>query len=369
MPKVRIDGDTSYYGAQRFAQERGLDKLGQDKLKPLADDKGVVSKEALERLARVADIDTDGKLSPAERKRIDAYLKDRTPVVADAAGGNALALRAGAARKPVEAYIEVEHSVKGKDLVFELDIGVFKAGSGDRDEYARQFVVKGLTPNTREDFSAVEVHRYGTDGADASVGYANGGVGAGYLAGVADKAKGAVLVNLSAAGAIAKDPPEVRTLFTPAQLAKDPAVKQLAKKEGLDPKKIAVGVLEVSFHSDFVKEGTERAGNPKLHTLMLTLELTEPGSRKKPRTVELSALVEGTPVKALGKLDVQALEPGVQRSWGFIFPPSVELVDDSAPRRNSGVRDSGGSRGGGGEVTRGGGGGGEHGGSIGGGGE
>lgn len=343
MTKVRIDTD---YSTQRFARDTGLEKLGQRQLKPLADDQGVVSQKQLERMATGAGLDKDGVLSPAERKRIDGYLKDRQPIVVGT-GGSAVSARA--AVKPAEGYIEVEHKLRGTDLVVEFDIGLYQGGSSSvRDEHSREIVLQGFTPNGD---NAIDFHRYGKDGADASVGYATGGSGAGYLMGIADAKKGAVLVNLSAAGAVAKQAPEVRALFSPRDLADDPRIKALARKEGLDPKKLKVDVTSVSFHSDFQKVGGGGGGHPTMHTLLLSIELREEGSRKKPREAELTALVQGNPAKSLAKLDVADLEVGAQHSWGFVYPPSIKFDDDDKKPAGTGggTRDTGVRTGGGGE--------------------
>jgi hypothetical protein len=361
MPKIRIDPNTSWSpNATRFSEERGLHRLGQAKLAPMADKEGIVGLDELERLARVARLDTDGKLTPDERKRIDAYLKERNTPIVGTPNSSAVNVRSSV-KKPVDGYVSVDHKVEGKDLVLNLDISADKADKDGRTEYAKRIVLKGVTPNDREDTrGGVSVQRYGSRGENASVGYATQGGGAGYIVGIADKTKGALLVNLSAAGAIAGDAPDMRTLFSPADLAKNAAVKALAKKQGLDPKKLEVEVLETSFHSDFVDTSRgPRAGHAGLHTLLLSLELKEAGSRKKPRQVEMSTLVEGNVTKALARLSLNDLEPGVQSHWGFIFPPSVEIEDDDKKpnRHEGGVRDSGG---GGGEAShvRGGGGGG-----------
>lgn len=370
MTKVRIGSD---YSTQRYARETGLDNLSQAKLKPLADDAGVVSQKQLERVARGAGLDKDGVLSRAERERVDGYLKDRKPIVVGAGGGTALSARAAA--KPAEGYIEVEHRMRGSDVVVDFDIGLYQgSGGGARDEHSREIVLQGFSPNGD---NAIDFHRYAADGADASVGYATGGTGAGYLMGIADAKKGAVLVNLSAAGAVANQAPEVRTLFSPADLRDDPRIKALARKEGLDPKKLKVDVTSVSFHSDFQKVGG--GGHPTMHTLLLSVELREEGSRKKPREADLTVLVNGNPAKSLAKLELGDVEVGVQSSWGFVYPPSVQFDDDDkkpgggAGRndRGAGVRTGGGGespaptrrRGGGGEgspvvtpVVRGGGG-------------
>ncbi|MBI2378749.1 MAG: hypothetical protein HYV07_32440 [Deltaproteobacteria bacterium] len=366
--KIKLDDS---YSAQRLAKERGIDRVSKEKLRPIADSKGVVDHSEIDRLARVANLDMDQKLSPAERQRIEAYLEDRSkPIVADAKGSSALDVRAGT-RKPVDAYIAIEHRTEGKNLVFTYDVGVYKAGStSDRDEHAKQIVLKGLTPNTRDGTDGIRVHRYASNGADASVGYESQGSGAGYLVGIADKNKGVVLANFSAAGAIKGDAPEVRSLFSPPALAKNAAVKALAKKEGLDPKRLSVEVLEVSFHSDFQKvRGAKQEPHPTLHTLLLTLELKETGSRKKPREVSMTALVHGNPAKALGKLKLDQLEAGVQKHWGFIYPPSVKFEEEKK-KPGAGESVDNHSHGGGGEGGVSVGGGGESGGgSIGGGGE
>jgi hypothetical protein len=343
MTRIRID---AHHTTQRLARETGLEKLGQAKLKPLADDKGVVSHTELERLARVADVDTDGVLSADERKRIDGYLKERLSPIVATPGGSAVEARA-AAKKPVSGYLEVAHAVKGSDVVVDYDLRL-DGKDGATEHLARQIVLKGITPSNDD---AIDFHRYSETGTDSSVGYATGGVGAGYLMGIADAKRGVVLANLSAAAAKKNVAPELRTLFSPADLRADPAVKALARKEGLDPTKLKVTVTSVSFHSDF-QEVTRAGTKPHatMHTLLLGLELREEGSRKKPREVQMTSLVTGNPAKGFEKLDAERLEAGVQARWGFIYPPSVKF-DEDKPARNTGVRDTGGGGGGGESVT------------------
>lgn len=329
--KIRIDPSTSGYPtAKDFAEERGLQHLGSKKLAPMADKDGVVGLEELERLARVARIDTDRKLTPEERERIDAYLKDRgSPIIG--VPNSSLVDARSTTRKPVDGYLTVASEVVGKDLVLTFDITAYKGAVVD-GEYAKRILLKGVRPNEREDCAAIRMQRYGSKGENASVGTERAGSGAGYIVGIADKDRGALLVNLSAAGAIAGDAPDLRTLFTPAELAKNPQVKALAKKQGLDPKKLEVEVLQVSLHSDFL-DGSRGHGAPHttLHTLWLALELREEGSRKKPRQVDMTTYVEGNVTKPLRKLKLDDLEPGMRAHAGYIYPPSFAIEPREAP--------------------------------------
>ncbi len=323
MTVIRIATDPrSWLSAQRFAEDHGLARLGQKKLATMADDAGVVHLDELQRLARVAAVDDDGVLSRAEAQRVSAYVRDRRAPIVGSANSSAVTARA-VKRAPVTGYIAIDHRAEGKDLVFTLDISKHP-GTG---EYAKRIVLEGVAPNERDDATAVSVERYGTRGENASAGYARGGAGAGYIVGIADKDKGAILVNLSAAGALAGDAPDARTLFTPAALARHPAVQTYARKHGLDPRAVHVEVLEVSFHSDFVDRSRgPRASHAGLHTLLLSLELTQEGSRKEPRRVEMSALVEGNVTEPLAKLDVEHLEPGAKIVAGFVYPSAVTIA-------------------------------------------
>jgi hypothetical protein len=322
MSKIRLDPNPAQ-GALAFAQERGLHRLGAQKLAPLADEKGIVGLAELSRLVRVAGVDNDGTLSQEERQRIDAYLADRKNVVVGTANSSAVDVRAPV-RTPVEGYIQVSHAVGPEGLTFDVDISL-GFGAEPRQEHARRVLLPGLSPKERESSWAVTVQRYGVEGENASTGYQNQGLGAGYIVGVADPKLGAVLVNLSVASVLAKDKPDARTLFSPGELARREEVKAFAQKKGLDPAKLEVEVLEVSFHSDFKVEqddGGDRVADTETHTLALTLELREAGSRKLARTAEFSALVEGNLTKPLRKLEVGAFEAGIGQSMGFTYPPS-----------------------------------------------
>jgi hypothetical protein len=311
---VKIDPSYSFpKSAQQFAEERGLQRLPKAQLKALANEDGVVQLPALELLARGAKLNTDGKLSAAESARIDSYMKDRQPVVAEVGPSSAVALRS-TRRKAVEEYVQLEPTVKGGDVVFELDIDpVGQAKS-------RQIALKGFSFKSTDDLlGAVTCQRYDAGGHNASVGYEHSGHGAGYMVGIADAKRGAVLVNISNAGALAKDLPDVLPLFTPAELAKLPAVKEAAKKAGLDPKALELSVLRVGFHSDFL---VDNAPSADLHTLVIHLDAKSP--RKSAKELVISAFVEGNPTKALSKLKIDDFEAGATYHAGFVYPASFD---------------------------------------------
>lgn len=280
----------------------------------------MVCLDELKRLVRVARINDDGVLSPDERQRAHAYLRERANPIVGTANRSLVDVRV-MNRKPVEGYVKVEHQADAGSVVFNLDVS-----TNGHCEHAKKIIVRGITPNSRDDVCfAVNYHRYGVRGENSSVGYQAEGSGAGYLAAISDKERGAILVNLSVAGALAGDAPDVRTLFTAKELAAHPLVKQLARKQGFDPKTMRVELVETSFHSDFVdKSRGPRAAHAGFHTLLLRLELSEPGSHKAPRQVQLSALVRGNVLDRLSKLDIDELEEGVFNPSGFLFPASCE---------------------------------------------
>lgn len=353
---VKIDSTPGYpKSAQQFAKEHGLQRLPETQLRELANDKGVVELPALEQLARGAELVADGKLTAAESARIDRYLTARQPVVADVgAASSQLAVRSSR-RKPVEDYVTLEPTVKGGDVVFQVELD--PAGKLQ----SRQVALKGFSfKNTDELLGAVSCQRYGAEGRNASVGYERQGFGAGYMVGIADPKRGAVLVNISNAGALAKDLPDVRPLFTPAELAKLPAVKEAAKQAGLDPKALELSVIAVGFHSDFLVDN-QPSGD--LHTLTIHLEAKSP--RKAKQELVISAYVEGNPTKALSKMKIDDFEAGASYHAGYVYPASFDAkpakttavdVDDDRGVRGGGEGSTrrGGVRGGGEGSTRGG---------------
>jgi hypothetical protein len=339
---VKIDSLPGYplQSAQQFAKEHGLQRLSKAQLGELANDQGVVGLTALKNLALGATLDTDGKLTAAERARIDSYLKDRRPVVVDLGGSSAVSVRS-TRRKPVGEYVKIMATVKGGDVVFELMID--PVGKS----IPRQVALKGFSLNNTDDLlGAVSYERYGEGGHNASVGSQAAGYGAGYMVGIADPKRGAVLVNISNAGALAKDPPDVRPLFTPDELAKLPAVKQAAKKAGLDPKALELSVTKVGFHSDFVVDNQPSAD---LHTMTIHLQAQSP--RKSAKELVISAYVEGNPTKALSKMKIGEFEAGANFHFGFVYPASF---DEESTKRTSAQTDGDGVRGGGEGSTRGG---------------
>jgi hypothetical protein len=309
-----INSSSSRFGsAAEFAGRHGLTRLGQKSLAVMADVNGTVELDALTRLARVAELNADGVLSRQERKRVDSYLQDlRTPIVATP-NASSVDVRCKPV-KPVEAYVVIEHGVSENGLALDLEISGRRGVPG---HVAKRIVLKDITPATDESAEAVRVERYGTRGQNASIGYERNGVGAGYIVGIADKKHGVVLANVSVAGALAGDAPDVHTMLSPAALAHHPAVLELARKQGLAPLKLQVAVLEASFHSDFTESS--------LHTLALELALTEAGSRKAPRRVQMSALLEGDVREPLSRLKLHPLAAGVRVRAGFVYPSNVKI--------------------------------------------
>jgi hypothetical protein len=355
--KIRFDNPTEYPMAE-LLRRSGLDRLAKENLRPVADAEGKVGLDELQRLSQVAGLDSDGKLSPAERQRIGEYLEGRKSPVVARLGHSAVDVRSGV-RRPVDGYLGLETRRRGDDLALLLDVSIWPSRERpdvEHSVHAREYVFPGIQPNEGEHSSGVRMQRYGEGGHNASVGYEAQGSGAGYIVGIAAKLQGAVLANVSAAGALAKDEPDVRVLFTPAQLARHADVQALARKEGLDPAKLQVEVREVALHSDFVTTeveddgarakdrnrraveappATEKVPEANLHTLTLDLVLRERDSRKKPREVSMSAYVKGNVTKPLEKLKIGSydadgrfalgkLEAGVWNTWGFVYPPSFK---------------------------------------------
>jgi hypothetical protein len=352
--KISI-ADTSHSYMRDLLDSSGLGRLAKEKLRPIADPEGRVGFSELRRLSLVAGLNSDGKLSPEERQRIGRYLEGRKAPVEARIGSSVVDIRS-AVRAPVEGWLSIETSQRGNDLAFMFDASISPDPRLGSTHHAHEIIFPGMHANERPHSTGVRMQRYGEEGHNASVGGEAQGVGAGYIVGIAARQQGAVLANLSAAGVLAKDEPDVRVLFTPAQLARHPDVQALARKEGLDPAKLQVEVMEVALHSDFVStekgpnrnrraaEGpmvTRRVPDNKMHTLSLDLVLRERDSRKQPREVSMSAYVKGNVTRPLEKLKIGSydadgrfqlgkLEAGVWSTFGFVYPPSFKKLRDNA---------------------------------------
>ena len=132
-------------------------------------------------------------------------------------------------------------------------------------------------------------------------------------------------------------------MFSLDKLAKDPAVKAAAKKAGLSTAKLQVEVLWADTSHGFEEKS--------LGTLAMELRLKDGSGKSKKQT--FSTYLEGTMKKGLGGLSVDKLEVGLDRSWGWFYPPSAEVggqkntkssrFETSTHKSDTGVGESAGS--------------------------
>jgi hypothetical protein len=214
----------------------------------------------------------------------------------------------------------------GTGLHLELS-GEKKAG-GDRVQHA--ITLSGIQA------AAVDIEVYSAHGQTGMPNSSGGGhknaVGAGFIAAVADKAKGVVFVDVSAVDFLGGQAPAQRVLFSREDLAASPVVKAAAKKAGLDGGKLTVDVKDIWLSSGFEDK--------KVNTLAFEVQVTDKNG--KSRKLELSTYVEGDWSKSLSKLKTAELEVGIARSWGWLYPPSAKSDEPKA----NGATDGGRTRGG-----------------------
>ncbi len=332
--------------ARVLAKATGVDKLGQKTLAQLdGDGDGVVKLTDVRKLVKSAGLAKDFVLSRDDRAAIAAALGAPAASSTRSTGvSSAIAARTGTAKKLEDVYMSPEFSKSRDGLVVAMQTTTYNAGTvgGDID---RSTTLRGVHAK------AVDVLYYSTSGKTGLPNSSGGGGGTnlyrgsahggGFLALVADDKRGLVLVDVPGRQFAAGAEPAVRELSSLAALAKDTVVKAAAKKAGLDPKTITVTLTDVHLSAAFA--------DSKTNTLAFDATLEDAKGKRSKQT--FSTFLYGDLSKSSAKLEIDALEMGVEHSWGWLSPPSSKRDEPKAvdPARNDRVRDRGYS--GGGEAS------------------
>ncbi len=309
--------------AKKLAKETGLDKLGQSTLKKLdPDNDGVVRLKDATKLVKAAGLAKDGVLGNDDRKRIKEVLGGASngKAASSAAPSSAVAAKVGAAkaRKLEDGYVELIAKKTSAGVEARVQLTSYDKHGDISNEAKGKLIIANL------DAANIEAYHYDAKGksGNPSASVPQSGVisetsaaGAGAVLVVADKKRGVVLVDVVGAELVAGKAPTQRDMYSLEKLAKDPAVKAAAKKLGLSPTKLSVEVLWADVSHGFVDKA--------LGTLAMELKLKDGNGKTKKHT--FSTYLEGTLKKGLGGLAVEKLESGLDRSWGWFYPPSADV--------------------------------------------
>lgn len=314
MKIVRFDAK-----AQGLAQETGLDKLGQAKLARLdKNGDGTITLTDVRRVVKDAGLEKDGSLSRADRQRIDAALGGgaKTSSTATTGPSSVVSAMTGGKKTLADTYMSTKVVPSAKGVSISIDGGLWNAGGGHTGDKSRAAVIPGFEP------AAVTVLFYGTEGQTGlpnssggpEKGFVGTAFGGGMAVAVADKTRGLVLIDVAARDFLdGKQPPHKRLASLP-EIAKSPAVRAFAKKHGLDPKSLEVKLTDVKLSAAFV--------DSSVNTLVFDAKLTDAKGKSKSGT--FSTYLEGSFAKSVDKMKLDALEAGVEYSWGRMMPPSAK---------------------------------------------
>lgn len=317
--------------AKKLAKQTGLDRLGQSTLQKLdADGDGIVRLRDTQKLVKAAGLTKDGVLGVAERKRIKEVLGGAQNGSSSSAGSSkspssAIAAKAGTTsktRKLEDGYMQLLVQSFNGNIEAKLDHTSYEPNGSVSGSSSGKLVIPGFQPTSIE---AVHYNAKGMATTTTGTVPHEGPISdtstfaAGALLLVADKKRGAVLIDLPSGDVLAGKQPATRDIFSPEKLAKDPTVKAAAKKLGLSPTKLSVDVIWVDASSGFEDKLTS--------TLALELRLRDGNGKSKKQT--FSTYMTGSMKKGLSGLSFEKLERGLERSWGWLYPPSAKA---SAPK-------------------------------------
>lgn len=307
MSNIRFEAQ-----AKKLAKETGLDKLGQSTLKKLdTDQDGVVRLKDAQKLVKAAGLDKDGVLGVQDRKRIQEVLGGQNGNVGSAGTG-----AASKTRKLDDGYMNLVAKKVAGGIQAKLELTSYDASGKVTGQSNGKLEIKGLDP------VHIGVHHYDVKGlpTHASSTMPHSGVvsetgtsAAGAVLLVSDKKRGLVLVDLLSSEMVAGKAPAQRDLLSPDQLAKDPVVKAAAKALGLSTTKLSAEVLWADTSTGFEDK--------TLATLAFELRLKDGSGKSKKQT--FSTYLEGNLKKGLAGLSIDKLERGVDKSWGWLYPPSA----------------------------------------------
>jgi len=210
---------------------------------------------------------------------------------------------------PREGFMSYSTARKGKALEINLNLKATTGGGyAPGFDRTRVATVQGLTPRGK-----VDTMRYDRRGSTANVGAHNDGHGAGFVAAVAAKDRGIVLVDVRAGRFVSGKAPAERELLSLSKLLKTPAIKAAAVRAGLDPKTLTLKVSNTKLSAGFKSKD--------LTTLGFTASLSDATGKR--HSAEFSTILSGNLAAGLDKISLGRLEHGLSSSWGWLYPPSA----------------------------------------------